>query len=184
METEMAKLETERLILRNWIDEDHAPFAALNADPDVMEFFPSTLTKDQSNSMVDRVRGLIDEKGYGFWACEEKLSGQFIGFVGLNNPEYELPFNPCLEIGWRLAKPYWGKGYASEAAKTALQYAFQTLDAAEVVSFTAVINERSSAVMKRLGFLNSNENFKHSALADGHPLQEHVLYKMQRSDFC
>jgi len=171
-------LETERLLIRQWLPEDREPFAALNADPEVMEFFPNPLSRAESDSMADRVQGLIDEKGYGFWAVQEKSSGSFVGFVGLNEPGYELPFNPCLEIGWRLAKPFWGKGYASEAANKALDFAFETMKPDEIVSFTAKTNIRSQAVMKRLGFINSGEDFDHPALADGHPLQRHVLFKL------
>lgn len=173
-------LETERLLIRQWQPEDREPFAALNADPDVMEFFPNPLSRIESDAMADRIHGLIEEKGYGFWAVDEKSSGSFIGFVGLNEPGYELPFNPCLEIGWRLAKAYWGKGYAPEAAGKALEFAFETLNREEVVSFTTTTNIRSQTVMKKLGFNNSGQDFDHPALSDGHPLQRHVLFTLSR----
>jgi len=173
-------LETERLLIRPWKQEDYDPFAALNADPVVMEYFPSTLSKKESNAMADRVCGLINEKGWGFWAAEEKESGSFIGFVGLNVPGYDLPFNPCVEIGWRLAKPFWGKGYATEAANACLTFAFENLALDDVVSFTTVRNVKSRAVMERLGFTNSGEDFDHPAIEDGHPIKPHVLYRLSK----
>ena len=173
-------LETERLLLRPWKQEDYDPFAALNADPVVMEYFPSTLSRKESDAMADRVCGLIDEKGWGFWAAEEKESGSFIGFIGLNEPGHDLPFNPCVEIGWRLATPFWGKGYATEAANACLAFAFNDLDLDEVVSFTTVRNTRSRAVMERLGFINSGEDFDHPAIEDGHPIKPHVLYRLSK----
>ena len=176
-------LTTERLILRQWRKDDYAPFAALNADPTVMEYFPAPLKPAESDAMADRIFKLIEEKGYGFWAIEEKKSGDFIGFVGLNEPGYDLPFNPCLEIGWRLAKAYWGKGYASEAASKALEFAFEKLERDEVVSFTTTTNIRSQAVMRKLGFRNSGSDFNHPALDDGHPLERHVLFKLSKEDW-
>ncbi len=176
-------LQTERLILRPWQKQDYAPFAALNADSAVMEYFPSILRTKESDMMADKIKGLITQKGWGFWATEEKESGRFIGFVGLNTPAYDLPFNPCVEIGWRLAKDTWGKGYATEAARASLQFAFENLDLDEVVSFTTVTNLRSRAVMERLGLVNSGEDFDHPLLEEGHPLQKHVLYKLSQKEW-
>ncbi|MEP3246029.1 MAG: GNAT family N-acetyltransferase [Sneathiella sp.] len=176
-------IQTGRLILRPWQEQDYTPFVSLNADPAVMEYFPSRLSERESHAMADKIKKLITQKGWGFWAAEEKESGKFIGFVGLNAPAYDLPFNPCVEIGWRLAKDTWGKGYATEAARASLQFAFENLDLDEVVSFTTITNLRSRAVMERLGFANSGEDFDHPLLEEGHPLQKHVLYKLSQKEW-
>lgn len=173
-------LQTPRLVIRQWIEDDLAPFANLNADPDVMEYFPTILTPEQSNAAVSKTKRQIDHRGWGFSAVEEKTSGQFIGFVGIHEPNPPMPFSPCVEIGWRLAKPYWGKGYATEAAKAWLNHAFSVLEMDEIVSFTATTNVRSQAVMKRIGMKDSKQNFNHPALPEGHLLQEHVLYKISQ----
>lgn len=173
----MIQLETSRLRLRPWRDEDFAPFAALNADPQVMAHFPATLDRAESDVLAARCQSLIEAQGWGFWATEIKASGDFIGFVGLHRPIAELPFSPCVEIGWRLARPFWGQGYASEAARAALSFAFNDLALAEVVAFTSLENRRSQAVMERLGMCRA-ENFEHPALPPGHPLREHCLYRL------
>lgn len=173
----MIQLETSRLRLRLWRDEDFAPFAALNADPQVMAHFPATLDRAESDVLAARCQSLIEAQGWGFWATEIKASGDFIGFVGLHRPIAELPFSPCVEIGWRLARPFWGQGYASEAARAALSFAFNDLALAEVVAFTSLENRRSQAVMERLGMRRA-ENFEHPALPPGHPLREHCLYRL------
>lgn len=173
----MIQLETSRLRLRPWRDEDFAPFAALNADPQVMAHFPATLDRVESDVLTARCQSLIEAQGWGFWATEIKASGDFIGFVGLHRPIAELPFSPCVEIGWRLARPFWGQGYASEAARAALSFAFNDLALAEVVAFTSLENRRSQAVMERLGMRRA-ENFEHPALPPGHPLREHCLYRL------
>jgi len=175
---ETLELETPRLTLRQWTEEDFSVFAELNADPLVMKYFPATLNESESNIMAARIQSLIAQRGWGFWAVEEKCSGRFIGFVGLHIPLPELPFSPCVETGWRLAREYWGKGYATEAAKMALNVAFGQLGMAEVYSFTAVANLRSRAVMERLGLVNTGENFGHPKIPIGHPLREHVLYRI------
>jgi RimJ/RimL family protein N-acetyltransferase len=175
-------LKTKRLILRQWRDEDYEPFARLNADPKVMEHFPSTLTKVQSDVMATTLKTLISQNGWGFWVMEEKETGLFVGALGLHEPTENLPFLPCVEIGWRLAYEHWGKGYATEAGKEVLRYAFEDLKLEEVVSFTAVANKRSRDLMKRLGMKNSYENFEHSALPQGHRLREHVLYKISKDE--
>lgn len=173
----MIQLETSRLRLRPWRDEDFAPFAALNADPQVMAHFPATLDRAESDVLAARCQSLIEAQGWGFWATEIKASGDFIGFVGLHRPIAELPFSPCVEIGWRLARPFWGQGYASEAARATLSFAFNDLALAEVVAFTSLENRRSQAVMERLGMRRA-ENFEHPALPPGHPLREHCLYRL------
>ena len=130
--------------------------------------------------MARKIQSLISARGWGFWAVEEKKSKRFLGFVGLHVPLPELPFSPCVEIGWRLAKEYWGKGYATEAAKASLEVAFGPLNLTEVYSFTPVGNTRSRAVMERLNMLNTRNNFEHPNVPVGNPLREHVLYKLTK----
>ena len=175
-------LTTERLALRQWQTSDLPVFAELNADPEVMEYFPKCLTKKESDALADRCQNYIASRGWSFWAVEEKSSEVFIGFVGLHNPP-DMPFSPCIEIGWRLHKKFWGKGYATEAAHESLAYAFETLNTDEVVSFTTLSNQRSRAVMERLGFQNSGQNFFHPSIDRNHPLSEHVLYRLKKSEW-
>ncbi len=176
-------IETERLILRPWRESDLVPFAALNADPEVMEFFPDTLSRADSDALALRVRERIETEGLGFFAVEVKGGPGFIGMVGPSVPPYgaQLPCGPCTEIGWRLSRAAWGKGYASEAASASLDFAFATLGRDEVVSFTAVQNERSQAVMRRIGMTrDENGDFDHPLLPAGHRLLRHVLYRIPR----
>lgn len=175
--------ETERLKLRQWRFSDFASFAELNADPRVMQFFPETLARQSSDKMAKRCHQLINENGWGFWAVELKSSQEFIGFVGLNRPQVELPFSPCVEVGWRLHYRFWHKGYATEAGRAAINMAFEKLLLERVVSFTARINSPSRRVMERLGMQNTNQNFKHPAVPQGHDLEEHVLYEMTRKNW-
>lgn len=175
----IAELKTKRLILRQWHDEDLIPFAALNADSKVMEYYPNTLSESESNAMAKTIKELIEKKGWGLWAVEVQETKEFIGFVGLHEPSYNLSVTPCVEIGWRLASSYWGKGYASEAASIVLEFAFSDLKLKEVYSFTSVINKKSEAVMMRLGMKNGHQNFEHPMLPKGDPLREHVLYKIE-----
>lgn len=182
----MAKLiefETERLRLRQWLTVDREPFAALNADPKVMAFFPAPLERADSDAMADRCQSLIDERGWGFWAAESKENNQFIGFVGLHIPIPELPFSPCVEVGWRLAYPYWGKGFATEAAKGALQVGFELLKLPEIVSFTTLLNLRSRAVMERLEMRETAEMFEHPHVPVGNHLRKHCLYRLSREQW-
>jgi RimJ/RimL family protein N-acetyltransferase len=166
--------------LRPWHAADRAPFAALNADPDVMEHFPAPLSAEQSDAVIVRAQALMDERGWGSWALE--IDGALAGFTGLTRPGFEAHFTPCVEIGWRLARPYWGHGYASEAARLALAYGFETLGFDEIVSFTATTNVRSQAVMQRLGMQHDPaDDFDHPALPAGHRLRRHVLYRLPRS---
>jgi RimJ/RimL family protein N-acetyltransferase len=178
--TAIIEFDTDRLHLRQWKEADKAPFAMLNADERVMEYFPSILDRATSDAMVDRVQTGIIDRGWGIWAVELKEDKQFIGFVGLSIPSAELPFSPCVEVGWRLAFPYWGKGYASEAARGALEVGFDRLCLSEIVSFTASKNQRSRAVMERLG-MSLSGTFEHPNLEIiGHPLREHCLYRLSR----
>jgi RimJ/RimL family protein N-acetyltransferase len=176
-------INTPRLKLRQWQAADYAPFAAMGADPIVMECFPALLTVDQSNAMVDTIQAKIVHQGWGWWAVEILETGAFAGFVGLNRPGYPLPFAPCIEVGWRLDKAFWGKGYATEAGNAALEFGFNTLKLDEIVSFTAVPNVRSQAVMQRLGMRNTGENFDHPLVPEGDRLREHVLYKITRAQW-
>jgi len=175
--------ETDRLLLRQWQEKDKEPFAALNSDPRVMKYFPSLLSKAKSDSVVDRAKTLIMERGWGFWAAELKETGAFIGFIGLHMPTDDLPFSPCVEIGWRLAHEHWGKGYATEAALAALSVGFHQLLLNEIVSFTAVGNLRSQAVMKRIGMTMSG-NFEHPVLPKESPLRQHCLYRLTREQYA
>jgi len=176
-------MTTERLILRSWKDSDYLPFFKINSDPDVMEFFPELLSHEESDEMATEIQRRINKNGWGFWAVEEKKSQMFIGFVGLNQPTYKLPFNPCIEVGWRLSKKFWGLGYATEAAKSALGYAFDILLLNKVVAFTPVSNKRSRAVMGRLGMIDSRKNFSHPQVPVNSKLKEHVLYKITREQW-
>lgn len=172
--------ETERLICRLFRDSDREPFARLNGNSTVMRYFPSTLSADQSNAMVDELGRRQEKNGYTFWATERKEDGVFIGFVGLNKTGDNMPFPPAVEIGWRLDEPFWGKGYASEAAQGALAYAFDKLGVEEIISFTAEINEPSQKVMQRIGMTHDGEYFDHPALEKGHPLERHILYRIHK----
>ncbi|WP_417677935.1 GNAT family N-acetyltransferase [Roseibium sp.] len=179
-------LKTERLILRPWQEEDKEPFARLNADREVMRYFPSVLTREKSDALIDIARERTREDGFCFSPIEEKETGTFLGFVGLSRPRYAkpLPFDPCVEIGWRLARAAWGKGYATEAARAWIGFGFETLGLDEIVSFTAVSNERSQRVMERLGMhRDPQDDFLHPAIEPSHPLAPHVLYRLPRSDW-
>jgi RimJ/RimL family protein N-acetyltransferase len=174
-------LMTQRLVLRQWQTEDFGPFAKMNADPQVMEHFPSVLTEEQSNAFALRLQSAIAERGWGYWAVEEKHGGSFIGFVGLNIPAVTLPFSPCVDVGWRLAREYWGRGFATEAAMAAMQFGFETLHLPEIVSFTAVGNTRSQLVMERLGMQRQDEEFDHPAVPVGHAVRRHCWYALKRN---
>ncbi|WP_438864427.1 GNAT family N-acetyltransferase [Neptunicella sp.] len=171
-------LETDRLILRQWQASDRQPFADLNADPDVTEFFPAPFSATQSDEGIQRYQDGISQRGWGFWAVERKQQGDFIGFVGMQPIPDILPVEPGVEIGWRLAKHSWRQGYASEAAKACLQFAFVKLDLPQIFSFTAVANAPSQAVMHKIGMRNMQQNFINPKVPQGHPLAEHVLYKI------
>jgi ribosomal-protein-alanine N-acetyltransferase len=171
-------LNTERLLLRRWREADREPFARMNADPRVMEYFPALLTREESDALVDRIETHFAERGWGAWAAELRATGEFIGFIGLNVPTFEAHFTPCVEIGWRLAAEHWGKGLATEGARAALDFAFTELRLPEVVSFTTVANHRSRRVMEKIGMTHdSADDFDHPGVLDGHALRPHVLYR-------
>ena len=176
------ELGTERLRLRAWRDEDREPFAALNADPVVMEHYPSMLTYEESDALADRIEARFAEQGWGLWAVEVVDTGEFTGYVGLSPQTWEAHFTPAVEVGWRLAHAYWGRGYAPECGLAALDYAFDVLRLDEVVSFTTVANLRSQRVMQKLGMTRDPaDDFDHPALPEGHPQRPHVLYRISQS---
>jgi RimJ/RimL family protein N-acetyltransferase len=177
--TAPVEFDTARLRLRQWCTADREPFAALNADPKVMEFFPALLTRAESDALADRCQAYIDERGWSFWAIETKTTSEFVGFAGLHTPA-DLPFTPCVEVGWRLAAKHWGKGFATEAARGALRVGFERLGLLEIVSFAAVGNVRSRAVMERLGMIDTKETFEHPKVPLGHVLRKHCLYRLSR----
>lgn len=179
---ELIEVETERLYLRQWRPEDREPFAALNADPKVTRFLPAVLDRTASDAMADRLQSLIAGRGWGLWAVETKADGCFIGFVGLHVPAPGLPFSPCVEVGWRLAAEYWGRGYATEAARESLRVGFEMLDMPEIVAFDPVGNIRSRALMERLG-MRPDGTFEHPRMPEGSPLRPHYLYRMSREQW-
>jgi RimJ/RimL family protein N-acetyltransferase len=175
----VATLRTDRLTLRQWRDSDRGPFAAINADPRVMEFFLAPLTRSQSDAVVDRFSAELERGGHAPWALERNADQAFIGFTGFWVPRFEAHFTPCVEIGWRLAVAAWGRGYATEAAFAALGHAFGTRGLDELVSFTPVANERSIRVMERIGMTHDPaDDFDHPSFPVGHPLRRHVLYRL------
>jgi len=174
------ELRGERVLLRGWRASDLEPFAALNADPRVMEHYPAPLTRDESDAFVrERAVPSFAERGFGPWAVEVPGVAPFIGYVGLLAPTFEACFTPCVEIGWRLAFPAWGSGYATEAARLAIAFGFADNGLDEIVSFTVPANRRSIAVMERLG-MRADGAFDHPRLPPGHALRRHVLYRLAR----
>ncbi len=172
-------LTTTRLRLREWRDEDLEPFAALNADPRVREFFPSVLSYQESADSMAHIQDHFQQHGFGLWALEVIGGVPFIGFVGLSVPPFDAPFMPCVELGYRLAFEHWGRGYASEGSRAVLEYGFTTLGLREIVAFTTASHQRSRRVMERLGMTrNPEDDFDHPNIAAGHPLRRHVLYRL------
>lgn len=178
--TPIIEINTPRLLLRQWRESDRQPYADLNADPIVMKFFPNMFSREQCDATIDFWKSQIAEQGWGNWAVENIATREFIGFVGLSVPRRVLPFSPCVEIGWRLAKAHWHKGYATEAARAALDVGFSRLEFEEIVSFTALTNLRSRAVMERIGMANAHEDFEHPGVPEGHALRRHCLYRLPR----
>jgi RimJ/RimL family protein N-acetyltransferase len=177
------ELATERLRLRAWRDGDCAPFAALNADPLVMEHFPSVLERAESDRMVARIHQHFERHGFGLWAVEATGVADFVGFVGLSIPAFAAHFTPCVEIGWRLAREHWGRGYAPEAARAALAFGFDRAGLDQIVSFTVPANARSRRVMEKIGMRRDpGDDFDHPGLPEGHALRRHVLYRIARRD--
>ncbi len=184
MKTHSQPLKTERLLLRRWRDEDFAPFAALNADPLTMRFMPSVLTGDETRALMERLEEHHRLHGFGVWAVEAPGVAPFIGFTGLQRVAFDAPFLPAVEIGWRLEPSFWGKGYATEAAKAALRVGFEGLNLDQIVSFTVQANKPSWSVMERLGMhRDPAEDFDHPRLPVGHPLRRHILYRLTRAEW-
>ncbi len=183
-ERPVTEIATERLRLRRWRSEDREPFAAMNADPEVMRYFPATLGRAQSDALAARVEASFTEQGWGLWAVEVPGSAPFAGFIGLAAPQFEAHFTPAVEVGWRLDRAFWGRGYATEGARAALSFAFDVLGLAEVVSFTTVANDRSRRVMERLAMTHDPaDDFDHPELP-GSPIRRHVLYRLRADRFA
>jgi RimJ/RimL family protein N-acetyltransferase len=176
-----AELRTERLRLRAWRESDLDAFARLNGDPEVMRYFPAPMTRSESDGFARRIMASMDEQGWGLWAVELPGEAPFLGFVGLTWQTFEAPFTPAVEVGWRLDRPFWGRGYASEAARAAVQHGFEVVGLDEIISMTTVANEPSRAVMRRLGMTHDEaEDFEHPRVPVGHPIRPHVLYRLSR----
>jgi RimJ/RimL family protein N-acetyltransferase len=174
-------IRTERLLLRRWRPSDRGPFAALNADPRVMEFFPAPLSRAESDAVAGRIAAHFEQHGFGLWAVEVPGVAPFIGFIGLATPRFRAAFTPCVEVGWRLAYEQWGHGYATEGARAALAYGFDTVGLNEILSFAAVQNLRSRRVMEKIGMRHCpDDDFDHPVLPARHPLQRHALYRISR----
>jgi len=175
-------LETPRLILRPWREEDLEPFAAMNRDPEVMRYFPSTSDLEASRALIERARASFTALGFGPWAVERPGIDPFIGFIGLSVPRFQAHFTPCVEIGWRLARRHWGLGLATEGARAVLDHALGPLGLREVVSFTTETNLPSRRVMDKLGMTHDPaDDFRHPKLPPEHPMSPHVLYRTRRN---
>jgi RimJ/RimL family protein N-acetyltransferase len=178
------EIATDRLILRQWRDADRAPFAALNADPEVARYLRGTLDRAGSDALVDGFVADWAEHGLGLWALERKADGRFLGYTGLRRPRFEAHFTPAVEVGWRLARDAWGQGYATEAARASVGFGFDTLALEEIVSFTVPDNVRSRRVMERLGMhRDPAEDFDHPRFEPGHRLRRHVLYRLRQEEW-
>ncbi len=177
----MIELRTERLLLRRWRDSDREPFVRLNSDPRVMEFFPSLLSREESDAMIDRCERHFAENGFGPFAVERLDDESFVGYIALNRVPFEAPFTPCIEIGWRFSANNWGKGLATEGAREVLSYAFKDLKLESLVAFTTLKNVRSRRVMEKLHMTyDPLEDFDHARFPERHPLRRHVLYRLNR----
>jgi RimJ/RimL family protein N-acetyltransferase len=170
-------IRTERLILRAFRDEDRDPWAAMNADPEVMRHFPATLSREEADSLIDRINKNIADTGAGFWAVERVEDGRFLGFAGLNCIGHDIPLKGEWEVGWRLARHAWGHGYATEAGRAALANGFGAMGLARIVAYTASTNLPSEAVMQRIGMVRAADmDFDHPLLPEGHHLRRHIVY--------
>lgn len=175
------EIRTERLRLRRWLPNDLIRFAAMNADPRVTEYLPTPLTRQDSDAFVERAEAHFEQHGFGLWAAEIVGVAPFAGFVGLANPRFDAPFQPCVEIGWRLTREHWGLGYATEGARAVLTFGFEVIGLEEIVSFTVPANARSRRVMEKIGMTHDPaDDFDHPLLPVGHPLRRHVLYRIAR----
>jgi RimJ/RimL family protein N-acetyltransferase len=174
-------LTTARLLLRRWRSSDRLPFQVLNADPRVMEFMPGLLTPQESDDLIARMEQHFERHGFGLFAAELLQEKTLIGFIGLSVPAFDAPFMPAVEIGWRLAFEYWGRGLATEAARAVVRHAFQSAGLDSLVSFTVPWNLRSRRVMENIGMIHDpSADFDHPRLPPGHPLRHHVLYRIHK----
>jgi len=177
----MILAKTERLIPRRWRESDRQPFAAMNADPRVMEFFPRPLSTEESDALVDEIEADFARHGFGFCAAELIRDHSFVGSIGLGVPRFSAHFTPCFEIAWRLSAEFWGLGLATEGAREMVRQAFDVHGLKELVSFTVPANVRSRRVMEKLGMTrNAADDFDHPRLSEGHSLRRHVLYRLRR----
>jgi RimJ/RimL family protein N-acetyltransferase len=168
--------------MRRWREDDREPFAAMNADPDVMRYFLNPLTQEESDRLIERIEAGFEADGIGQWAVERRKDGQFLGFTGLAPATFEASFTPAIEVGWRFARFAWGHGYATEAGRAALQFGFEVRRIERILSWTSVLNLPSIAVMERLGMRHDPAgDFDHPRIPPGHPLRRHVLYKLDRA---
>ncbi len=178
-------METSRLVIRQWQSTDYEPFSQMNQDPEVMQYFPKLLTPAESHAMIEKsITGLEQDK-VGFWAVQSKDIGEFLGFVALAKVQFDCKFKGSIEIGWRLKKTAWGKGFASEGARKLLEYGFLTLGLPEIVSLTAKVNQRSWRVMERIGMrTNEADDFEHPKVALDSHLRPHVLYRLSKNEWA
>ena len=172
--------KTERIQLRQWKPSDRVPFAAMSADPEVMEHFPDTLNRSESDAIIDKCEAYIADRGWGVWAAELLDTNEFIGLIGLNIPNADLPCSPCVEVLWRLERSHWGHGLATEGASAALKVGFEQLDLQEIVAFAVLSNHRSRAVMERLNMVDTGETFDHPDIPETSKFRKHCLYKISR----
>ena len=174
------EIRTDRLLLRRWRESDLAPFAAMGEDPEVMRYFPALLSRAESDALAARADGLFETYGYGLWAVEKRSTGDFLGFTGLAPLPAFIPGPAGIEVGWRLARAFWGQGYATEAARASLGFAFGRLELEHVNAITAVVNAPSQAVMERLG-MTATAEFQHPKIPVGSPLRVHIRYSISRA---
>jgi RimJ/RimL family protein N-acetyltransferase len=173
-------LQTDRLLLRRWNDSDRAPFAEINADPKVMEFLPGCLTREESDQFIDRVEAHFENHGFGLFAVECKADSRLIGFIGLVVATFQAHFTPCVEIGWRIATPYWNQGLATEGSREVIRFGFEWLHLDALVSFTVPQNVASRRLMEKLGMTHDpKDDFDHPRLPEGHRLRRQVLYRLK-----
>jgi len=178
-------IETARLRLRDWRDQDREPFHRITSDPLVMEYFPAPLSREESGALIDRIKAHQAQHGFTFFAAELRHTAQFIGFIGMVYTPFEAPFTPCVEIGWRLAAESWGQGLATEGARAVLQFGLDELKLPEIVALTVPANRRSRRVMEKLGMIyDPADDFEHPGLPPGHPLRPHVLYRVRAGQFA
>lgn len=180
----ISSIQTKRLLMRPWTQEDLIPFAKMNANPRVREYFPAVLSKEESDQEAKFIIKFSNEHGWGFWAIELPNIAPFIGFIGLENVDFSAHFTPAVEIGWRLDHEYWGQGYATEGARACLAFGFEQLHLKEIVSFTALGNLRSQRVMQKIGMHHSsNDDFDHPKVADDSKLKRHILYRISKAEW-